>query len=283
MLCLTTRLSCLKILRLWFAVKGFNLESVYNFSPTEILGFALVLMRVSAFIVTMPVVGTSNVPAQVKVLLALSLAVIIFPLVGWQKLNVDFESFAIVPYVVKEVFIGLAFGFLTRMFFMAIMMAGQIMSISVGISSAQLYNPMMDEAVSPFDQFYSILATLFFLAINGHHLLIRGLLETYNMVQIIEPTISLKGLGGVVTLVTTATKMAVQVSAPIMVAILMMNLAMALVGRAVPQINILMTSLPITTLAGLAIMFVSMPLLFGEFGPLLQTTTSEVFELFKTF
>jgi flagellar biosynthetic protein FliR len=240
-------------------------------------------MRVSGFIVTMPVIGSSSVPNQVKILLALSLTVILFPTVGWQKLNVDFESLNIVQYAIKEVFIGLTFGFLCRTFFMTIMMAGQIMSITIGISSAQLYNPMLEETVTPFDQFYSILATLFFLAINGHHLLINGIVSTFELIPIIEPSISLQGLGGVTAIVTTATTMAVQISAPILVSILMMNLAMALVGRAVPQINILMTSIPITTLTGLAVMFITMPVLFEEFGSLLHSTTSEVFELLKTF
>ena len=259
------------------------MESIYNFSPIEILGFALVLLRVSAFVVTMPVIGTPNVPNQVKILLALTLTIIIFPTIGWKQLNYDFETFAIIPHAIKEVFVGLTFGFLTRVFFMTIMMAGQIMSVSVGISAAQLYNPMLDEAMSPFDQFYSIVATLFFLAISGHHLLINGLVETYNMIAISKMSIDLTALGGVAGLATTATKMAVQISAPIMISILMINVAMALIGRAVPQINILMTSLPVTTLAGLLVMMITMPLLFSEFGDLLGMTTSQVFDLMRKF
>ncbi|MEK6553882.1 MAG: flagellar biosynthetic protein FliR, partial [Bdellovibrionota bacterium] len=131
--------------------------------------------------------------------------------------------------------------------------------------------------------FYSILATLFFLAINGHHLLINGIVMTYDIVSIGASGISFQGLPGVTELVSNSMLMAVQISAPIMVSILMMNLAMALVGRAVPQINILMTSLPITTLAGLAVMFMTMPLLLSEFAPILNTTTSRVFDLLKTF
>lgn len=256
---------------------------MYNFSPIEILGFALVLIRVSAFVVAMPVIGTPNVPTQVKILLALSLAIVIFPTVGWQKLNYDFDTFAIIPHAVKEAFIGLTFGFLSRAFFMAIMMAGQIMSISVGISAAQLYNPMLDEALSPFDQFYSIVGTLFFLTINGHHFLINGLVETYSMISLASSSLNLAAVGGVAGIATTATEMAVQISAPILVAILMLNIAMALIGRAVPQINILMTSLPITTLGGLAVVFMTLPLFLSEFGHFFGFSTSQVFELMRKF
>lgn len=259
------------------------MESVYNFSPTEILGFALVLIRVASFVVSMPVIGTTNVPPQVKLLLAFTITLAIFPAVGWQKLNVDFESFAIVSYALKEAFVGLAFGFFTRMFFMAIMMAGQIMSITVGISSAQLYNPSAGETMSPFDHFYTIVGTLFFLAINGHHLLLSGIVHTFSMIPLIESAVSLQGLQGVTDLVVSATKMALQISAPILISILVVNMAMALVGRAVPQINILMTSLPVTTLAGLAIAFLTMPLLFREFASFLNLTTEQVFALMKTF
>lgn len=84
-------------------------------------------------------------------------------------------------------------------------------------------------------------------------------------------------------MVTNATATAVQIGAPIMISILMVNVAMAVIGRAVPQINILITSLPVNTLSGMLVMIFTMPLLLGEMGTLLKSTTNEVFNLLKTF
>lgn len=259
------------------------MESVYQFKPEELLGFGLVLLRLSTFIFIMPVIGTAQMPNQIKILTALMLTFIVFPTVGWQKLNLSFDNFDIVTYGLKEMFVGVVFGFFTRLFFMVIMMAGHLMSISMGISSAQLFNPSLGETVSPFDQFYTILATLFFLAVNGHHMFLQGIVDTYSIIPLKDISISFAGLPGVADMVTNAMATAVQIGAPIMISILMVNVGMALVGRAVPQINILITSLPVNTLSGMLVMIFTMPLLLGEMGTLLHSTTNEVFNLLKTF
>lgn len=259
------------------------MESVYNFKPEELLAFGLVLLRISTFILTMPVIGTASMPNQIKILTALMITFIVFPSVGFQKLALNFDNFDIVTYAIKEVFVGIVFGFFTRLFFMVVTMAGHLMSISMGISQGQLFNPALGDTVSPFDQFYSILATLFFLAVNGHHMFISGIVQTYDIVTLANVNLSFAGLPGVAEMVSHAMATAVQIGAPIMISILMVNVGMALIGRAVPQINILITSLPVNTLAGMLMMIFTMPLLLSEMGSLLNITTNEVFALLKTF
>ncbi|MCB0351286.1 MAG: flagellar biosynthetic protein FliR [Bdellovibrionales bacterium] len=259
------------------------MESVYNFNMTELLAFGLVLLRMTGFVVAAPIIGTVNVQVSAKVLLALCMTFIIFPQVGWQQLTADIESSAIITLAVKEMFIGFSFGFLARMFFQVVTMAGQIMSVSLGLSAAQLFNPSMGETSTALDQFYVILASLFFLSINGHHLLIDGIFETFQIVPITKISISLNGLQefGVVTQKIMA--IALKMSAPILVAILFMNVAIAVIGRAVPQINILITSLPINAMAGFFVMFVCLPLLIWQMTDLLNVTTAELFKLIKSY
>jgi flagellar biosynthetic protein FliR len=258
-------------------------ESVYNFNMKEILAFSLVLMRMIGFVVTMPIIGTVNVSTSTKVLLALAMTFVLFPQVGYQKMTVDLESMIIVSLVVKEIFVGVLFGFFARIFFMTVSMAGQIMSVSLGLSAAQLFNPTMGESSTALDQFYVILASIFFLSINGHHQLIAGIFESFKIVPISQVSISFLGFGEMGRYVQEITAMAVKMSSPILVAILFMNIAVAVVGKAVPQINILITSLPINAMAGFFVMFVALPLMVWELNDLLAFTTTELFKFIRAF
>jgi len=258
------------------------MENVYNFNMTELLAFALVLLRMLGFVVAMPVIGTANIPAQIKILFALTMSFVLFPQVGWQKLTTDIESIAIVTLAIKEVFVGLAFGFIARLFFMAVLMAGQIMSVTLGLSAAQLFNPGVGEVSTAFDQFYMVLATLFFFAILGHHSLISGIFQTFEIVPIQKTSISLLGSSSLAGMTSMVMALAVKMSAPIIIAILFMNVAVAVVGRAVPQINILITSLPINILAGFFVMFIALPLMVWQMSDLLSTTTEELMKYVKT-
>jgi flagellar biosynthesis protein FliR len=258
------------------------MESVYNFSNKELLAFALVFMRMSAFVMTMPIFGVGSVPSSIKVLLALGLSFVIFPTVGWQQMDADPESFALVTLVVKEVFVGLTFGFLSRAFFIALTMAGQLISISLGISSGQLYNPTLGESSAAFDQFYGMMASLIFLGINGHHLLISAIADSYTLISVGQLTVELTGMNGVAHLVSTAMAIALKASSPVMVSILFVNVGMALIGRAVPQINILITSLPVNTLVGLFIILFTMPVLLWSMPDIVGVTHEEVMKIMKS-
>ena len=137
------------------------MASLYQFNEMEMLAFFLVLLRVSGFLVSWPVFGVESVPPQVKILLGLLIAFILFPAVGWQQLQGDLGSQQLFWYAIREVFIGLAIGFLARAFFYVFAVAGQIISVSMGLSSIQLFNPTVGDRSSAFDQLLVGLGSLF--------------------------------------------------------------------------------------------------------------------------
>lgn len=259
------------------------MTSLYNFNMKELLAFALILLRIIGFFVSMPIIGSVNVPPSVKVLLSLSMTMVIFPHVGWAKLTSSIEHLDIITLAIKEMFVGLFFGFLARMFFMAITMAGEVTSISMGVSAAQLYNPTMGESSTALDQFYVTIASIFFLSINGHHILISGIYKSFELVPITKTALNLSGLQSFGVLVQTITEIALKMSAPILVTILFTNVAIAVIGRAVPQINILITSLPVNILVGFAVIFAGLPLFILEMHDLINISTAELFKFVKSF
>lgn len=257
------------------------MESLYQFSEVQLLAVALVLFRVSAFVIAMPVIGVAQIPVQIKILFALSMTFVMFPVVDWKPLSTELSNAEALLLVAKEVTVGFVFGFLGRMFFMALAMAGQIISVSMGVASAQLFNPAFGESSSAFDQFFLILGTLFFFAINGHHLMIAGMAQTFELIPLYQFSLDLSGFAALIPISEEIIHIALKFAAPVMVTIIFTNLAMGVVGRAVPQINILITSLPVNTLAGLFVLFIGMPLMVWQMQGLMNTTMGAIFQLMK--
>lgn len=234
------------------------------FNETEILAFALVLLRVSAFVVAWPVFSVYSVPQHLKILFAMTLAMILMPVLDRSGLSARDLGTEIVWLAGKEVCVGLILGFMTRLFFFAISIGGNLIATSAGLANAQVFNPAIGSQSTTVEQFYVTLGTLLFLALNGHHFFITGLAESFKAVPLSMNGIDIavfKDSGLVLQRITEA---GIKISAPVMVAIFFMNVAMGILGRAVPQINILITSMNVNFLAGLLVMIVAIPALVLE-------------------
>ena len=250
-------------------------------TEAQILLFALILLRMIAFIFSSAVLGSPLVNTPVKILLSLSLSMLLFPVVKVGNVDYSLISNEIIGLAVREMIVGLTLGFLTRLFFFVVSMTGDLVTISVGLSASQLYNPMLGSNGSSVEQFYSALATLVFLAIDGHHMLLAAIAQSYDLVPVSSLSLNMGPYAEMAAYGQTAFVMAIKMCAPVLIAILIVNLAMGILGRAVPQINVLVTSMPVTIMLGMAVVFVCLPLLVMEMGGLADITASKLFEVMK--
>jgi flagellar biosynthetic protein FliR len=252
-----------------------------QFPEGQIIAFALVMLRILAFVVSWPVFGVSTVPVPVKVLLSVVLAMIVFPTVSFQNIDLIKIDDQLIFLAVRELFLGLAMGFLMRMFFFAVTIAGDVISISTGLSAAQIFNPAMGTQSNVIEQFEMMIATLFFLAINGHHIFIQGMVDSFHIAPVASIAVKSASFSGITLIVQDVFLAGLRISAPILVAIFLTNIAMGIIGRAVPQINVLVTSMPVTLLLGLAVLIVTTPLFFGEMSGLLNLMAERFFQFVK--
>lgn len=259
------------------------MPNIYNFSEQELLAFALVLMRLSAFIVAWPIFGSQQVPSVVKILLSFILTVVVFPIVSWNQVGASLATMQLPWLVMREIFVGVSLGFMCRFFFFAVEMMGHVISLSMGLSSAQMFNPATGSNSTTIEQLHVMLASLLFLAINGHHLFLHGIVQSFEIVPLSVNTLSLSVFESFGSLLGQLMLISVKMSAPVLIAILFINLAMAVIGRAVPQINVLITSLPVNILAGFFVIIVGLPLLLWEMKDILELATQNVFNLMKHF
>lgn len=256
---------------------------IYKFSEHELVLFSLMLIRISACLVAMPLFSATTIPAQVKILLSLMLTFVVFMSQKQQMAILSFQMEDLILLSAREAFIGTFIGFLARGIFWAVQVAGQILGFSMGFSSAQIFNPALGGTGTMLEEFQNILAILLFLVINGHHWLIEGIVQSFQLAPLaklgINPEVLL-GIGGYIQQVFT---IGIKLSGPIIAVVLFLNMAMGVIGRAVPQINVFIVSFPVNILIGMFVFMFSIPLVLTVMQNDFEHLTVQVFKFIKAF
>ncbi len=236
------------------------MPSVYQWSEPEIVLFVLTIIRITSLLVSFPIFGTQSVPNSTKILLSLLIGFSLFPAIKMKQIGITLTmDHGIVWLVLREILIGVLIGSIARFYFMSINVAGQMMSQSLGLSAAQIFNPMMGEQSNTLEQFHVGLAMLLFLSLNGHHILLTAMFESFNIIPISFDMIKWEGVKTAITIGSDVLSLGLRISAPIVVALFLAQVSMGVIGRVIPQINVLVTSLHLTIVIGLIVIFVTLP------------------------
>jgi len=259
------------------------IAQVYQFSETEMILFFMVLVRMTAFVVSWPVFGVENISSPVKVLFATILSFVVFPTLSFSAAQHAAVSQDLMLLAGREAFIGVSIGYLGRFFFFAFRIAGEMISQALGLGAAQLFNPALGGQTSSVEQLYVGLASLFYLAVNGHHYLITGLVGTFDMVPVAQLSLNTSQFFGVGLMAQEVLELGLKLSAPVVISILVINLVLGVVGKTVPQLNVLVTSFPINILAGFVLMLITLPMMIDQMPDFLELSTNRVFQFVRAF
>ena len=216
------------------------------------------LSRILGLIAAAPLFGNAAVPASVKVTLGALLAMIIAPTVPALP-AADPLSLAGLLILTQEMLVGLAMGFSIRIVFAAIEMAGEISSLTMGLGFASFFDPQTKGRSSAISQFLTMLATLMFLTVNGHLVLLAALAESFVSLPISASPISGGGFQQLAAWGAEIFRSGVQISLPIVAALLLTNVALGILTRAAPQLNIFGIGFPVTLGVGLLVLAMVLP------------------------
>ncbi len=234
---------------------------LYSFGITNIATFLLVLARVGGIFTSAPVFGNTHVAPRVRIAIALGLTLVFLPLAKYNPGRLDFMPFAFS--VLKEALVGVVMGFLVAMVFAAIQMAGAYVDLIVGFGFANVVDPMIQQQNAVIGQLQNLAATLLFLAINGHHLVIRGLADSFSVMPLGEGTFSPQAAGGLMALFATIFMAALKIAAPIVGAVFLTDVSLGVLARTVPQLNVFVVGFPAKLAVALFVVIMVMPLAFG--------------------
>lgn len=225
-------------------------------------------VRVGSCFMVAPVFGAVAVPAQLRIVLAGAIALLIAPLVPLPA-GVALLSGAGVLITVQQVIIGITLGFCLQLVFEAVSLGGQMIANSMGLSLSFNLDPLSGESTPALGQLYTVLVTLLFLLLNGHTALIRILVEGFRTLPIGASGFGAKGFWMVANWGSVLFSGALAVALPGITALLVANLAFGVVSRAAPTLNLFATGLPISLVFGLLVIIVSLPVVESGFVRLL--------------
>lgn len=232
-----------------------------------IVAYVLGVVRASAWLVLVPPFGTRAIPTVVKVGLAAALALPAAPKLAEADPPMDVAS--LVTAVLLQVGMGLALGFITMMAFAAVEAAGSLIDLFAGFTIAQAFDPMSGNQTALFGRFYQLLAATLLFAINGHILLFRGFMTSFDAVALRVPSfgnlsdVAVDGLG--VFMVA-----AVEIAAPLLAALFLAEVAMGLLARAAPQMNVFILGFPLKILLTIGLVGLVLPVLPEAVGAIVE-------------
>lgn len=220
-------------------------------------------------IASSPILGNRQIPVRIKVGLSILLAIIIVPDIGTMP-QVAIGSPQGILILIQQIIIGVAMGFTMRLIFTAVEMAGELAGLQMGLGFASFYDPINAVHSAIIAQWLGIIAALAFLSINGHLYMISALAESFQTLPV-GSMMPVKGLYGVASWGGSIFAYALQISLPILTALLITNIALGILTRAAPQLNLFAVGFPITLAIGFFVLALSMP----YFAPMLDRLTQE--------
>lgn len=227
------------------------------------------LTRILAMISSSPVLGNKQVPKRVKIGLSVLLAIIIAPTVG-EMPPVNIGSPQGVLIMIQQIIIGVAIGFTVRLIFTAVEMAGELAGLQMGLGFASFYDPINATHNPVISQLMGVIATLAFLALNVHLLMISALAESFQTLPI-GSMLPAQSFLGVANWGGSIFAYALQISLPILAALLITNIALGILTRAAPQLNLFAVGFPVTLAIGFFVLVLSMP----YFAPIVDRISQE--------
>jgi len=228
--------------------------------PFELANWMFVFLRVSALLTVFPVFSTRNIPIQLRVALGALTAFLIAP-------NLAPLSFAglafieVVGLMAKEIIVGLVIGFFSRMVFYALEMAGVIISTEMGLAMAQLYNPLTESTAQPPGTILFYLGAVLFLCMDFHHWLLFAFRQTYDVLPIGGAVLADALMNSAITATSRLFLVSLLMAAPMITISFLVALIFAVLGRAVPQMNVFVESFAVKTLSGMMVFGMTLNLL----------------------
>ncbi len=242
--------------------------------------FCWPFLRVGAFFIAMPIFNSRSVPVRVRLILALGVTTAVIPALP-PVAPQDLLSPVAVLVAVREVVIGIAIGFILQMVFAALVFAGQNIAYSMGLGFAAMIDPQLGVQVPLISQLYLLFATLFFLALDGHLVLIEMLSGSFQTLSPGLDGLVREDLWAVIRWSTTVFSGGVLLSLPIVIALLFVNMALGIATRAAPQLNIFSVGFPITLLLGLTLIWLTLPAILQRFAEMLPATYELILKLLR--
>ncbi len=233
-----------------------------NFDLNSLAKIVLIFFRIIGTLALCPIFGDKAFPSWGKIGLSLSIAFLISmatPTSSIDSLPLQHGIYSFAILVVKESMVGVAIGLVILVIFSAIQVAGGLMGFQMGMWLATVFDPHSGTETPVISQIQYLFALAIFLAVNGHHIIIKGLWKSFQILPIGKFTFSSALSNEIIGLGSSVFRAGFELSVPVVGVLLLISVAMGLVARVIPELHILIVGIPIRIGVGLLVLGFSMP------------------------
>ncbi len=230
-----------------------------NYGADKMQAFLLVNFRMTGLLVAAPIFNRSAIPIMVRIGFAVVLAILLLPIAMQAPMPLATSMIDLTFIGVKELLVGVTLGLSLKFLFYAAEMAGSFVGFQSGLSVASIVDPLTQSRVNLLGSFWLLIASLVFLEINGHHLALEGLAESYQLIPIGAASFGPDALDLLMRLSGAVFTMALKLAAPILLTVFLVDIALGVLARTIPQMNIFIIGIPVKIAVALTMMGVSLP------------------------
>lgn len=224
------------------------------------LNFLIIAGRISGLFLSAPIFASRQIPIKIKIIIIIGLSALMSYFIP-----VRFEQEIVSPHLMiialtLEIFIGITIGFIAYILFAAIQLAGQLIDMQIGFGMVNVLDPQSGMQVPLMGNYIYLLALFIYLSVNGHHYLLSALAMSYETIPVLGTHLDGDFMGILLNISSALFIVAVKISAPVVMALLISDIAMGFVARTVPQMNVFVIGLPLKMIIGFTVLICLLPI-----------------------
>lgn len=231
-------------------------------SPREVVFFMLVLSRVAGIFAALPVFGGKRLPLRIKVVVIVMITLVCFPTLSITAPETPPDAFSLALLALSELMVGLTLAFITQIIFAAVEFSGQIIGMQMGFTISSIIDPSQGIQSQVMSVIQTLFATLMFLSLDIHHLFIRAIIDSFKVIPLGGWHLNGALINFLVIRTADIFIIGIRLAAPVMVALLLTTVALGIMARAFPQMNVFMISMPLNVGLGLIILGATLSIFF---------------------
>ncbi|MGH7213781.1 MAG: flagellar biosynthetic protein FliR [Tepidisphaeraceae bacterium] len=254
-------------------------DDLFHHVPT----FVLVFFRLTGMMIFAPMFGSQNIPKRLKVLMASVLALGVMPGIAAPPTIPD-SSWEVTLAIGGEMVFGIAMGMVLSFVFIAAQWAGEMIGQQMGINLSEVFDPQFGQGGSLIGGMYFMLTLVVFLCppINGHHAMLRGVRASFDALPLLSLGVNRPLFDTIIGFFTAATMLAFQLAAPMLVTMVVVDLALGFIGKTMPQLNIMTMGLSLRAVIGMVVLVIGLMLTAHVISRSLASSLESVGGMWKT-
>jgi flagellar biosynthetic protein FliR len=253
--------------------------NILDFAQLKLEAVLFAFFRISGLFAIAPLFSQRGIPTHLKVMLALTLAMVISPIISMQNFAVPEHLVDVILLAVREMLVGVLVGFVFYSLFIAVQMAGAFIGFQMGFAIVNVIDPVTSQQVSILAQFKFIMAMLIFFLLDGHHMMLQAIVASYKLVPLGEAVFRFSMHTEVAKLIMGVFVIALKLGAPVMATLILTDVGLGVISRTVPQMNIFIVGFPLKIALGLFFTGAALPIFGIVFRKALMMVNEESFKI----